>query len=1037
MRVALLSRNVRPADAIGQQVLAKVRYFQQLGSEIRLFLSEGEPLLADCRAVPYVMGSAACIWRDGELRSYLHSSDLVIAEFGAAYDLLNLLPALTGRGPRLVVNYRGLTPLEFADTSLHAELEQAQRQRGLLWCADLVIADSQFAARELQQSIGLPLHRVRVMPCWVSADQKQMSGATISTFRDRAGIENSHVLLYVGRLAANKQPDLIIRALPSLRNLPRPVRAVFVGETGDVYQAQRDRCLHLAKEFGVERQVQFTGRVEEATLNQWYAVADVVVLPSLHEGFGMPVLEAMMHGVPVLCSDRAALPETLGHAGLTFAGESSKEFAGQLKRLLSPTAVEAAARKVAFVTHRFGTNFAGGAEASLRRMARTLRDGGWDVEIYTTCNEHDSRWSNSLPAGCREENGLKVHRFPIDPFDQERLGAAYERVRQDSGAVSEALQRQYLENSLGSEALVAALRQCHQEYAAILAGPYLFKLTWQVAKAFADQVLLVPCFHDEPLAYLPELRRAYRNVGGMIFHSPVEARFTAEGLALNHPRHAVLGTLLPSTAFSALSVRGQSKVVPPYLVYCGRYCPEKGLPELLECLEAFHQNKEELKLVCMGQGPLRLPKRPWLVDLGFVSEEVKRETLSGAVALVNLSANESLSIVALEAWALRIPVLGSRRCAVLQDQIERAQGGACIGSKQEFCQLIQTWLQQPELRQKLGSSGLQFVRDQYGDEQIYRKTLESMIESLRRPLQEIAKEQGLKRAKNFGAEPWLRRFSDVMDYVQLMEPVPSKWKISMQALQNRLELSTDDPETSLTLRLKNQGDKVLACAGPARMRLMTQVFCGEKPRGRAQVISLAESLLPGKEELLVTSCSLPMRAGKYVIRLSLFQESRRQGRVIADCNVPLVVRCHSEGLPTASQDTAMPSESFIQAVRQIILTAKKMEQLPETYQDVTEGRFAKWKKWLKGKLLNNFRKAYVDVAFRQQSALNQKLITAISLILDTIKVQSAAKSSAHLMQRLDRLERKLKRERKLRRRLEGELAGRAGEDAYPAKGNST
>src|SRR5882724_10002146 len=102
MRVALLSRNARCADAIGAQVVAKVTYFQQLGSELRLYLSEAGLLRPEAAAVRPIVGTAHHIWRDVEQSAYLLSCDLIVAEYGAAYDLMNLLPALAGQGPRIV-----------------------------------------------------------------------------------------------------------------------------------------------------------------------------------------------------------------------------------------------------------------------------------------------------------------------------------------------------------------------------------------------------------------------------------------------------------------------------------------------------------------------------------------------------------------------------------------------------------------------------------------------------------------------------------------------------------------------------------------------------------------------------------------------------------------------------------------------------------------------------------------------------------------------------------------------------------------------
>lgn len=112
---------------------------------------------------------------------------------------------------------------------------------------------------------------------------------------------------------------------------------------------------------------------------------------------------------------------------------------------------------------------------------------------------------------------------------------------------------------------------------------------------------------------------------------------------------------------------------------------------------------------------------------------------------------------------------------------------------------------------------------------------------------------------------------------------------------------------------------------------------------------------------------------------------------------------------------------MLQSARSALSQAKRMEKLPEDYVDVSEGKLAGLKRSLKRKLLNNFRKAYVDVAFRQQSDLNEKMIAVMSLLLETVSTQDTAQTLADLQRRLQRLERDLKREKLRNQQLSAQL----------------
>lgn len=992
MRVALLSRNIRAGDAIGQQVLAKLSYFQQRGAEVRLYLSERTSV------AEAVVGTCKSIWNDEQQREYLLSADLVIAEFGAAYDLFYLIPALQGRGPRLVVEYHGLTPIELADAGLQSQLLEAQHQRSLLWAADAILVHSQFARQELIEANGIPVERIHQLPCWVAPVEKH-EVATAEALRQKHGLVHAKVLLFVGRFARNKQPRVVIEALSQMRESNEEIHAIFVGPQDDLYQEHLVECQLLARQLNVMDHVHFLGRVSERELAGWYHAADVLVFPSKHECFGMPAVEAMQRGKPVLIGADGALPEVVQQAGL-----QCDDWAKSIQRFLAqPMAVTS--KKIALVTHRFGSHFAGGAEKSLRVMAQALQSVGYEVEVFTTCNTHESQWANTLPAGTVQEDGFTVHRFPIDPFDAEQLGQAYQTIREQSGTVTDDVEQQYLRHSLGSQVLLAALEKSRDEWEAIITGPYLFKLIYDVAQQFSDKVLLAPCFHDEPLAKLGCFRKVYRDVAGLLFHTDAEARYTAEHLGISHPRHIIVGTVLSEVA-KAPSPQPSSE---PYLVYCGRYCPEKGLDRLLQYVEALNAERTtSIRLVCIGQGPMKLPRKPWLMDKGFVSEVVKRDTIAGALALVHLSRNESLSIVALEAWAQSVPVIVDEECAVLVDQVSRSQAGVSINSATALAELVDRWITHPEQRNAQGCRGRAFIEAHYASAQQFADRLQSIVRSMHEPLTTVARQPALQRAKAFRTTIWEAKLAQVMEQVQLQEPAVTDTSCTIEVLQSKLSLPTGTDSTTLTIKLQNTGNQLITDRGPTSGYLLLS-----SPHSK-QRIKLTQPLVPGQSIWQTLVLDLPGKAGTYTYQVRFIN----QRQVLARSRFTIELGSTSQ--------TAAVSHPLSQSVRQSLTAAKKLEKLPDDYVDVTEGLLSGVKHSLKRKLLNNFRKAYVDVAFRQQSVLNEKLIAAMSLLAEGVLKQDTAATIVQLEHRLRKLEKLVKKERRRRIILEKQLAESPG-----------
>src|SRR5207237_8392689 len=120
------------------------------------------------------------------------------------------------------------------------------------------------------------------------------------------------------------------------------------------------------------------------------------------------------------------------------------------------------------------------------------------------------------------EDGVTIHRFPINPHDRHLHLESVRRITESAGHVEPAIEQAYLDNSIHSQALLNKLRDRIGEFEAVITGPYLFGLTWDIAKAFPEKTLLLSCFHQEPLARRRAWPSAYGQVGGLLYQSSGE-----------------------------------------------------------------------------------------------------------------------------------------------------------------------------------------------------------------------------------------------------------------------------------------------------------------------------------------------------------------------------------------------------------------------------------------------------------------------------------------------------------------------------------
>ena len=198
--------------------------------------------------------------------------------------------------------------------------------------AKRIIAISASTKEDIIRSLGVSPSKVDVIHCGVEEMFLPINDhQRLDDFRTRRGLPEK-MILFVGTLEPRKNLENLLRAyalLKKRRNLSH--KLVIIGAKGWHYQG----IFAAQRELGLKGDVIFTGYVPQGELPLWYNVAELFVYPSLYEGFGLPPLEAMSCGTPVITSNTSSLPEVVGEAGITVNPMDVEGLAEAMNQVLS------------------------------------------------------------------------------------------------------------------------------------------------------------------------------------------------------------------------------------------------------------------------------------------------------------------------------------------------------------------------------------------------------------------------------------------------------------------------------------------------------------------------------------------------------------------------------------------------------------------------------------------------------------------------------------------------------------------------------
>ncbi len=726
-----------PGDAMGQAAVAWQKALRHLGYSGRLYAQEIAKGLESLAQPARRLAPAP--------------DDLVLYHHGIASELAGRvmhLPCKRG------VVFHNVTPARFYRGSRLAEpLVSGRAQLAALasFC-DVSLGVSRFNARELE----VAGHRnVHVVPLSVEPQRFLRAEADLPLLKSlEAG--GRPLVVSVSRVVPHKRMEDLLSLHAELLRIAPKARLVIIGGLAKGHpevKALEARAAALGH-------VTFLGRVSHSELVAAYRAADVFVSMSEHEGFGVPLVEAMAAELPVLAYGAAAVPETMGGRGIVF---DEKHFAGLAelvklvasdeklrarlvkgqKERLSDFSVEATTAalgealkplearapaprrrstrpRVAFVVQRYGEDITGGAEAHARSVARRLSAKA-SVEVLTTCATDHLSWANELPPGTSRDGRVVVHRFPVErPRAMKAFNRLSDRVL---GRPQDLMTEEQWLAAQGPIApgLFRALSTRRDEWDAVVLFTYLYAPAQRGVPLVANKALVVPTAHDEPPLAFHSFADVFEKPRALLCNTPEEEALIRSRFP-NAARSRIVGVGIEPEQGDAERFKKVFGLRGSYLLYLGRLEAGKGVPELVRyhqrLVKDFH---DAPTLVLAGAGEL-LPTGEKIRTVGRLDESQKWDALSGALAVCVPSRYESLSLVTLEAFAVGTPVLGNAACEVVVGQLRRSKAGVAFHDAESFAEAVRAV---GEERARLSKSGRAYAK-RFGWDAIIEAYLEEI-----------------------------------------------------------------------------------------------------------------------------------------------------------------------------------------------------------------------------------------------------------------------------------------------------------------------
>jgi len=404
--------------------------------------------------------------------------------------------------------------------------------------------------------------------------------------------------------------------------------------------------------------------------------------------------------------------------------------------------------KLAFITPRYGGEIATGAEHACRVLAEQL-SLRHDVEVLTTAARDRRTWKNDYGEGADRVRGVLVRRFAVNqPHDANAFRQYSDRILAAPRSRSEEME---WVRRLGPSVpgLVEHLKRQHRSYDALV---FFSLIHWTTVHGMAvapERSILFPCLRLSPIlrfALWSEVVSSARAIGLVSavertllrsFLGVVITREELVGVGIDpshrqaYPRHQQDPADEPivdedasaqsedaaeqedERADRGIPFRRRHRLYGPIVLYGGRVESDNGCEEMLEYFDTYAAGDGDTALVLMGVKMMEVADEPYVRHAGVLPDRERMVAYEAADVTIAPGSDDPLALSVLESFAVGTPVLASARNDAAVEHCRRAGAGLYYGNRDEFVEALKTLMTRSKLREQLGESGRQYVRQNY------------------------------------------------------------------------------------------------------------------------------------------------------------------------------------------------------------------------------------------------------------------------------------------------------------------------------------